>query len=621
MKGSEVQASLLDTLTAANEAYRAGQPVMSDTQYDATLDELRHTDPDNEFLHTVEPEKSDRQKIKHVAPMLSTEKAYTWAEIEKFFARCEAAAREIGLDPDEVQYEVTPKLDGIAAHCSEEEQLLSRGDGEYGFDISDAFKKGLINEGKAYPVGMAGPYGPGEIVVKKDYFTEHLANKFAHPRNFVTGAILSEALSPEVEQAFNDKAIVFYPFCSLSIYEGREWVVWGEHDLDEFLGPGWDNAYPEILNYDIDGIVIEVVNEEVKAHLGSTSHHHRWQIAFKRKGETAETTVKSIRWQVGRTGVVTPVIEIDSVILSGATITNVTGHNADYLESNGIGEGTRLRIVRAGEVIPKVDAVLSATLPNIPKQCPECGSLLERDGVSLICRSGNCIAQQCRQKEHFFKVLEIKGFGPAAIEKLATVPLIHFFEQMDVNQYVGFGFGMQQSVNLNQAIQDRKSKSVTPARFLATFGIEGLGESTAKKILSKMSFEELLCAGPAELAAIPSVGAITSHSISDGLDEHCLLIESIAHHFKFEDDRETESGSLSGCKVVFSGKMEFGSRKAISKFAEQYGAEVQGSLTSSTTHLVCGANVGAAKTDKAAKLNVKVLSEEEFLKIAASAAE
>lgn len=193
-------------------------------------------------------------------------------------------------------------------------------------------------------------------------------------------------------------------------------------------------------------------------------------------------------------------IEIESVTISGATINNVTGHNAKFMEDHGIGMGTRLRIIRSGEVIPKVDAVLEKTDVYIPTYCPECNERLTRDGVSLICRSNNCVAQQCRQKEHFFKTLEIKGFGPAAIEKLATVPLVHFFEQMDVNHYVGFGFGMQQSVNLNDAIQTRKAKSVTPAKFLAAFGIDGLGESTAKKSLrcsaSMKSFSSLLSNSP-----------------------------------------------------------------------------------------------------------------------------
>ncbi|HAS89203.1 MAG TPA: hypothetical protein DCS48_07845 [Desulfovibrio sp.] len=318
---------------------------------------------------------------------------------------------------------------------------------------------------------------------------------------------------------------------------------------------------------------------------------------------------------MGRTGVVTPVIQIEPVTISGATINNVTGHNADYLESNGIGLGTRLRIIRSGEVIPKVDEVLSATLANIPKQCPECGSQLEREGVALVCHSDNCVAKLCRQKAHFFKVLEIKGFGPAAIEKLATVPLVHFFEQMDVNHYVGFGFGMQQSVNLNAAIQARKAKSVTPAKFLAAFGIDGLGESTAQKILDAMRLEDLLFSTPDDLTHIPCIGEVTAHSIAAGLQENLTTIKMLMDHFKFEAAREPESGALAGYKVVFSGKMELGSRKAIAELAKKHGADVLSSITAATTHLVCGANVGKAKTDKAEKLKVMVLSEENFMEL------
>ncbi|MBI9112227.1 helix-hairpin-helix domain-containing protein [Maridesulfovibrio ferrireducens] len=596
---------LVTKLTEANEAYRAGNSIMDDHVYDEMLDELRATDPDNKFLHAVEPEKSDRLKVRHASPMLSTEKAYSIAEIEKFIERCETAAAEIGLD--EVFYLITPKLDGMAAHW-DGERLTSRGDGETGFDITDALHKGILI--------CPDEIGPGEIVVDKAYFKHFLSENYSHPRNFIAGNILADELSKKAQRAFGKDAVRFANFGHLKRLFGPPCSgkdIMGALTDEEWIADAYQLSDP------IDGLVLEVTNSDLKKHLGSTSHHHRWQIAFKRKGETAETTVKAIRWQVGRTGAVTPVIEIEPVNISGAKISNVTGHNSAYIEDKCIGVGTRLRIVRAGEVIPKVDEVLKATTPRLPSNCPECGGWLHREGVNLICDAENCVARQCRQKEHFFKTLDIKGFGPSTVEKMATVPLHHFFDQMDDVHYIGFGFGKTQSVNLNSAIQDRKANPVNPAKFLAALGIDGLGESTAKKILTEMSFMDLVFATPDALMNIPSIGAATASSIVAGLQNNLSLIEKLIHHFKFEVSTEPESGSIAGkmtgMSVVFTGKMETGSRKDCENLAIQNGANVQGSITATTTHLICGANVGKAKTDKAAKSGAKVLSEAEFLKL------
>ncbi|MBI9110017.1 BRCT domain-containing protein [Maridesulfovibrio ferrireducens] len=591
----------INELLEANKAYRAGKPFMSDSAYDAMLDELRATDPDNKFLHTVEPEKSDRLKVKHSAPMLSTEKAYTFAEIEKFISRCETAAAEIGLDVDDIEYIITPKLDGMAAHW-DGERLLTRGDGEFGFNISDALCKGILI--------CPDRFGPGEIVIKKSYFNENLTDSYSHPRNFITGNILADELPNEARKAFACGAVRFAHFGFMKTFFGPPDS--GKDVLARLKDEEWIASCYEVSD-PIDGLVIEVVNPELKKHLGSTSHHHRWQIAFKRKGETATTNVKAIRWQVGRTGVVTPVVEIEPVEISGAKISNVTGHNAEYINNNGIGVGAEIEIIRSGEVIPKIEKVISRAELDFPCYCPACNSFLIPRGPNLICENPDCIAKSCRSKEHFFKTLDIKGFGPAAVEKLATEPLNRFFEKTDVHYYIGFGFGKQQSVNLNQAIQDRKTKSVNPAKFLAAFGIDCLGESTAKKILSKLSIEELLESTSSTLSIIPGIGEVVALSIVYGLRQNLSLIKNIMRHFKFEVAAEPQSGSLKGMSVVFTGTLKTGSRADCEALAMQNSATVQSSLTASTTHLICGAKVGKTKTDKAVKVGAKVLTEAEFL--------
>jgi len=318
-------AALEQSIVRYNEAYRAGSPVVTDEEYDMLIEELRERDPEHALLSLVEPESEEtfgKERVRHPQPMLSTEKAYTPEEVKKFLDRVVQAAKEVGVD--NLQMRVTPKLDGLAGR-DDGQFLVTRGDGTQGYDISRSFERGLV------PVGGRG-LGVGEIVMDLAYFDEHLSKEFEHPRNFMVGLTSADDLNASAVKALADGVARFVPYSTLNSWQGTAEDL--ENELVDVV------AEISICSYPIDGIVIECTNEEVKAHMGATSHHHKWQLALKPKSETAETTVEFISWQVGRTGKVTPVLNVSPVKVSGATIRRVTAHNAGQVQNLKI--GTRL---------------------------------------------------------------------------------------------------------------------------------------------------------------------------------------------------------------------------------------------------------------------------------------
>ncbi|MBU4286824.1 MAG: DNA ligase, partial [Proteobacteria bacterium] len=304
--------ALVEILKKYNEAYRKGKLLVSDQEYDRLLEKLRELSPYHPFLLSVEPEKFDvKKEVRHPVPMLSTEKTYTKDDLEKFIARVNKAANEVGIT--NISFSVTPKLDGLAGR-DDGTILATRGNGEVGYDISNSFNKGII------PAGGRG-LGLGELVIVMSYFEEHLSDEFEHPRNMVVGIITSDTLNEFAKKALQDNMVHFVPYSVLPKWTGSAAELL--ENIEQIT-----TDLTEKTDYPIDGMVAEVTNEDVKNHMGATAHHYRWQIAIKTKGETAITTVEGIKWQVGRTGNITPVLKIRPVYLSGATIRNVTAHHA-----------------------------------------------------------------------------------------------------------------------------------------------------------------------------------------------------------------------------------------------------------------------------------------------------
>jgi len=599
---------LLETLIRYNEAYRRGAPLVSDHEYDRLLDELKKTDPDNPFFNRVEPEKFEAKKqVRHPVPMLSLEKIYTHEpdKLTLFVERVKKEAADIGVS--DIQFKVTAKLDGLAAR-DDGNVLVTRGNGEVGYDISNAFQKGVI------ALGGRG-LGVGEIVVVKSYFYEHMTGDFEHPRNMVVGIVTSDAVNEKAQKALEDEAVLFVPYIKLpsKIVLPKDFTKKIESISKVLM---------EKTDYPVDGIVVEVTDDRVKNHMGATSHHFRWQIAVKTKGETAVTKVTAIQWQVGRAGNITPVMEVKPVSLSGATIRRVTAHNAGKVRDQGIGPGAEIEIIRSGEVIPKLEKVITPSKKTkIPDECPSCAAYVEWKKDFLKCTGISCPAQTEQRIYHWFKTLGTADwFGIKTIERLVkkSYDSIEKIYAMKEEDFLEIGFGPVQSNNLFQAIRISRTSPVEDWRFLAAFGIPDLGKGDSRKLLAHFKIENLTNISREDIIKIHGFGDITSNSIITGIEQiketviHILGLGFKLERTSLEKDVRVIESPITGKGIVFTGKMKNNTREEMQANALKLGANVQTAVSGKTDYLVCGENVGEAKREKAIKTETKIITEAEY---------
>ena len=600
-------AKLVERLEACNAAYRSGNPLISDHAYDGLVERLRQLAPDHPFLTGVEPETFDgKQEVRHPVPMLSTDKAYTTEDIQRFISRVEKAAEKIGIT--NTLFRVTPKLDGLAGR-DDGNVFVSRGNGETGYEISSAFAKGVV------PVGGRG-HGLGEIVVRQTYFQEKLSTAFEHPRNMVVGIISSDTVNKIARRALQEKVVHFVPYSELSVWEGSGAELLA--NIDAIVAD-----LTASTDYPMDGVVAEVIDEGLKKAMGATTHHYRWQIAIKSKGATATTVVEDVTWQVGRTGNVTPVLEVKPVLLSGATIKRVSAHHAGMVVKEGLGKGAQIEIIRSGEVIPKLEKVIMpAAAIRLPSACPVCKMPLSWQNDFLRCTNPQCRAQIEQSISHWFKTLgNADWFGIKSIQKIVAggFDTLEKIYALRVTDFEALGFGPVQSRNLADALDISRTKPVEDWRFLAAFGIANLGKGDSRKLLTHMSLEDLLVARREDIESISGFGGITSLSIHEGLTalqdtiEHMLALGFTLERTALVQKREAPDSPVAGQGIVFTGKMQHGSREAMQDEARRLGAKVQTAVSGKTDLLVCGEKVGASKIKKAEALGVTIVTEAEYL--------
>ncbi|MBN2705272.1 MAG: DNA ligase [Deltaproteobacteria bacterium] len=604
---------LAEKLRHYNHAYRQGNPLISDQEYDELVEKLRRLNPDHPFLHQVEPEQfSGRREIHHPQPMLSTEKAYTKEALARFIERAEKLAADNDLPtPD---FLLTPKLDGLAAR-DDGQVFTTRGNGEIGYEISSALLKGVI------PLGGRGQ-GLGEIVISNSYFSEFLAAHFEHPRNLVVGIINSDNLNTYAEKALSAGAVHFVPYRQLPSWRGS-----GKNLLAEIETLKSD--LEDQTDYPMDGLVAEVVDPALKTILGFTDHHYRWQIAIKSKGELARTRVLNITWQVGRTGTVTPVLEVEPTNISGATIKRVTAHNAGLVKEKRLGPGAGIEIIRSGEVIPKLERVIEGSREvSLPEKCPRCGASLYWQNDFLKCPNPSCPAQIEQRLLHWFKTLGTADwFGIKTVHRLVAgnFDSLARIYAMQPDDFSSLGFGPQQTANLLAALSTSREKTVADWRFLAACGIPSLGRGDSRRLLRHIPLQELLTEiDPARIAAIPGFADLTAQAIAAGLRQRRAEIRQLLNlGFNLSFSSQSREGAsqrteISGKHIVFTGKMQKGSREEMESEAQKMGALVQKNVNRKTDYLICGEKVGAAKITTAQNLGVMIMSETEYLEMTGS---
>lgn len=604
---------LVEFLKVTNALYRGGKPIISDADYDFVfLAELRKRNPTHEFLASVEPEAAfEGAKVDLPIPMLSTEKKTSEKEIMGWLESIEKSANDIMLNVNELRIRVTPKLDGFAAY-DDGRCLYTRGDGRRGTDISRVFSRGLAVAG-----GKRG-LGAGEIVVDKEYFEKYLSDHFENSRNFQSSIIKEKTLDPYVDETIKEKAALFFPFSELPSWEGS--IDELRNRFEEITEEVWNS-----VNYDVDGIIFEVTDIRLKDYMGSTSHHYRWQIAFKTNMEKARVKVVSVKPQTSRSGRVTPIAELEPTKLSGVTISRATAHHYAMVKEKGIGPGAIIELIRSGMVIPKIERVIKQAKPQIPDKCPSCGSRLIWDADNLICtKVGQCPAQIINTVEHFFKTLRnVDGFGLATIDKLFEkgVKTVYDIYMLKEDDFKGFGFGDKQSQNLVSELLRSRREPLEDWRFLAAFGVHRLGFANCEHLLQHVRLDNIFKLTEEDIVHKKIFAKKTAGIILKGLQdirnefERVNKLDFNLEHTKLLSELRKEGAisPIAGKQIIFTGTMKHGKRIEMEKEARLLRAKVAKSVTGRTDFLVTGEDVGTKKIETAKKKGVRVITEVEYL--------
>lgn len=605
---------LLEFLEIANALYRGGEDIINDADYDFIfLAELKSRHPDHPFIQSVESEAAFSGKtVELPVRMLSTEKAYSKNDLNKWLDRVKKAASDISIEFETIQFRVTAKLDGFAAY-DDGKKLYTRGDGKKGTDITRVFDRGLIVSDN----GARGQ-GAGEIVVSKTYFKQYLSPYFENARNFQASVVKEKELEEHALKAIQDKAAMFYPFALLPAWEGiyKDFM----RQYDEIIETAWRS-----VDFLVDGVIIEITDDELKNYMGSTRHHHRWQIALKENAEKAEVQVLNVSPQTSRSGRINPVANIEPIRLSGAMIHKASAHHYGMVKAKGIGKGTIIELTRSGEVIPKIVKVLHAASPDIPTHCPSCGTALFWDNDFLFCPNNiECPAQISHTIEHFFKTLgNNDGFGPSTIKKLyvANIRTIPDIYQLNVADFIEIGFGPKQSENLYTQLIRSRTEKIEDWRFLSAFGIYRMGGGNCEKLLANFHLKEIFELTSADIMNVEGFAKTTADIVEIELRRiHDIfnIIYKLGFNLEItplisELKESGEMSPISGKQIVFTGTMVHGSRADMCAEAKKLGAKTATSVTGKTDFLVTGEKVGASKISSAKDKGIKVLTENEYL--------
>ncbi len=646
------------------EYYMNDRSLVSDFEFDAMLRELQ--DLERQYPELASPlsptkrvggevNKSFRQ-VQHRFPMLSLGNTYSIEEIEDF----EARTRKL-LDGVPFSYTCELKYDGVAIGLTYKHgklvQAVTRGNGTVGDDITLNAK--TI---PTIPLKLRGEYpddfeARGEVVYPFEAFEAMNKQReaegdepFANPRNAASGSL---KLQDSAECAKRKLQFCMYFMMAPDgvtlpdTHFGRlEWAKQMGFKVQPYIKECKDiNEIKAFIDYwdkerwnlpfGIDGIVIKVNQTPLWERLGLTAKSPRWAIAFKFKAERVSTPLESISYQVGRTGVITPVANLKPVWLGGTTVKRATLVNADFIAKMNIHVGDHLFIEKGGEIIPKVVGVdmEQRKEDSMPVQyivrCPECGAELVRaegEAGHYCPNADGCHPQIIGRLEHFVgrKAMDIESLGPERLELLYKAGLVkNIADIYDLRREQLIGLGTDATIqdksadNLLAAIE--ASKEVPFERVVFALGIRYVGEVGAKKLARYFkTMDALMAASEEELAQVEDVGEVTAKAVSEWFLNplHREIVERLrAAGLQFSGKWKVESGKLEGMTFVVSGVFEHFSREEIKADIENHGGKVSGSISGKTTYLLAGEKMGPEKLKKAEKLGVKILSESEYLEM------
>lgn len=655
-------ASLRKQLNEHNHRYYVlNEPIVSDQEYDFLMKELEALERDYpEFQDPLSPTQrvgndstTEFIQREHKSAMLSLGNTYSSEELLEFDTRI----RKLTESP--FSYVCELKFDGVAISLNYEQGRLvyaiTRGDGLRGDDVTNNVK--TI---KSIPLVISNSHIPasfeirGEILMTRDGFQkmneERIAKgeaPFANPRNSASGTLkmldsqevarrpldcylyhLSASDLPADNHFDNLARAASWGF-KVSQYTQKAANI---QEVMEYINY-WTEARTN-LAFDIDGIVIKVNETPVQEELGFTAKSPRWAISYKFPADQAQTVLNSVDFQVGRTGAITPVANLEPVLLAGTTVKRASIHNEEQIRLLDLYLGDTVIIEKGGEIIPKITAVRKELRPIIAMQvsfiqlCPECKTRLvkiEGEAKHYCPNTQNCPPQIKGRIEHFIsrKAMNIEGLGPETVDllfaqgRIMDVADLYDLQEVDLQGLPGLG---EKSIqNLLESIQ--QSKKVAFARVLFALGIRFIGETVAKKMAkAKHSMEALLNSSKEELMDIDEVGSkiaesFIQHFQQEGNRKLVERLELAGLKLESEEEERPISDLLKDKSIVVSGVFSLFSREQLKDLIEQNGGKNAGSISKNTSFVIAGENMGPSKLEKAIGLGIKILNEHEFLEL------
>ena len=643
--------------------YVLADPVISDEEYDKLMKRLIQLE--KKYPELVTPDSPTQRvggkvlegfnKVKHSTPMLSLDNTYDENEIREFDEKVKR-----GLAGEEVEYVSELKIDGISIALRYEngkfKMAITRGDGTVGEDVSENVK--LI---RSVPLRLRKPLTlevRGEIYMPVEEFKrineereEQGLAAFANPRNAAAGTI--RQLDTSVVAKRNLDTFIYYlvnphvygietqwealqflkeigfkinPHSKLckSIDEVIDyWKVWTEkrHKLD----------------YWVDGVVVKINSFRQQERLGTTAKSPRWAIAFKFPAEQVRTKLLDVIFQVGRTGVITPVADLEPIQLAGTTVKRASLHNFDYIKEKDIRIGDWVFVEKAGGIIPQVVKVITKLRNGSereikpPEKCPVCGGpvgKLDPSEVAIRCLNPHCPAKLKKALETFVSrdAMNIDGMGEKLIERLVDSKMvkdiadIYYLTPFDFAQ-LGSGIGQRTIAKLLKEIEESKKRPLE--KLIAGLGIPHVGTKMAKILAENFeSLEDLANASLERLMEIEGIGEEVAKSITEYFrnEKTREIIKKLKKAGVNMKSSIVKGKTLRGLKFVVTGELDRWSRKEIEEFIENLGGKVSSSVSKKTDYVVVGRNPGS-KYQKAQKLGVRILNEDEFIELVKEKAE
>jgi len=637
--------------------YTLDKPLVDDATYDELMNELLTIEKSYpEIIRDDSPTKkvgaviqTSFEQVRHDPPMLSLANAMDEGDINDFYERC---CKLLGTST--IEYCAELKYDGLAVELVYRNGIYvqgsTRGDGEVGEDVTEN-----IATIKRVPTKLPGNAPDflsvrGEVIMHHGEFErlnemrkQNGEQEFANPRNAAAGSL--RQLDPNITaqreldivlygigkmeptSMINTQSQLYDYFKKVGLPAPHYYKVGLLQDVKQFYKYWMENRYT--LDFDIDGVVIKVNDITVRNTMGSTSKAPRWAIAWKFPAREAITVLKSVDYQVGRTGLITPVANLEPINIGGVLVKRATLHNFQEVKRLDIKIGDTVKVIRAGDVIPKVVEVIKDKRQDVraiavPETCPACNSKLQHEDIYIRCVNASCPAKEYETLCFFVSKdgMDIEYVGPELLKrlydqkKIKTIADIYALTREDLLRVERMGEKIADKIidSIN------KRREVTLSHFLRALGIRNVGDHLAKVIAKHVgSLQKLMVMSQEELMTIPEVGPGVAQSVYDFFHNEgslTLIRQMFANGVVVKDEKvqEVSENLFKGKTVVFTGTLQNMTREEAERLIESMGGRASGSVSSKTDFVVAGEEAGS-KLDKAKKLHIRILSEDEFMKM------